>query len=228
LLEQFGGDEDKAQQGSAKGKEPPSGEQEEETLGQRRRRLQAEREAREQEMASKTDRRLSRRMSMADILTAHPLEPAQGVIDPREQERLRLEAVAAQKQRDRDARMAAVRSQMPQMLPPPNVGAFNGGYMGGQFNDGLAGGLGISGRSLAYDRASAVPPLQRMSTLPAAYGGNAPLSTPVYGAAMTMTGVDGPYGMGPNAYGGGFNFGGMPPTQVQLDMVERWRQSIRP
>jgi len=62
-----------------------------------------------------------------------------------------------------------------------------------------------------------------MSTLPAAYGGN--VQQPVYGAAMTMTGVDGPYGMG---YPQGFGFGGMPPTQGQLDMVERWRQSIRP
>lgn len=231
LLEQFGGDEDKAQQANAKGNDQPTGEQEEETLGQRRRRLQAEREAREREMASKSHNRLSRRMSMADILIAHPLEPPQGVIDPREAERQRLQAVAAEKQRDRDARMAALRSQMPQAIPAPTVGAPNGGYMGGQFNDGTAGGLGTPGRSLAYARVGGgggvpPPPLQRMSTLPAAYGGTAALSTPVYGAAMTMTGVDGPYGMGPHAYGGGFNFGGMPPTQGQLDMVERWRQSI--
>ncbi|KAJ9152266.1 hypothetical protein NKR19_g4531 [Coniochaeta hoffmannii] len=225
LLEQFGGDEDKATKD--KGKEAaaaPVGEQEGETLGQRRRRLQAEREAREREIASKTagDHRISRRMSMADILTAHPLEPPQGVVNPRELERQRLEAVAAQKQRDHDLRLAAMRSQMPQTLPTASVGAFQGGYMGGQFNDGLAGGLG-SGRSLAYGRGPGVPPLQRMSTLPAAYGGN--VQQPVYGAAMTMTGVDGPYGMG---YPQGFGFGGMPPTQGQLDMVERWRQSIRP
>ncbi|OIW25751.1 hypothetical protein CONLIGDRAFT_684294 [Coniochaeta ligniaria NRRL 30616] len=246
LLEQFGGDEDKGQQANnGKGKEPASGEQQEETLGQRRRRLQAEREAREREMAGKANNhRLSRRMSMADILIAHPLEPPQGVVDPRELERQRLQAVAAAKQRDRDARMAALHNtQTPQaaLSQPSIVGAPNGGYMGGQFNDGLAGGLGAPGsRSLAYASAGrtsgGVPPplLQRMSTLPAAgaYGGNAvplPLSAPVYGAAMTMTGVDGPYGMGgPHAYGGGFNFGGMPPTQGQVDMVERWRQSIRP
>jgi hypothetical protein len=222
LLGQFGGDEDKDKEAA------PAGGQEEETLGQRRRRLQAEREAREHEMANKGDHRLSRRMSMADILTAHPLEPPQGVINPRELERRRLEAIAAQKQRDHDARMAGLRSQMPQALPSASVGVFHGGYMGGQFNDGLAGGLGTPGPSLAYGRAPGVPPMQRMSTLPAAYGGNVqqPLSTPVYGAAMTMTGVDGPYGMGP--YGPGFNFGGMPPTQGQVDMVERWRQSIHP
>lgn len=227
LLEQFGGEAADDVKDENKGA-TPTGEQQEETLGQRRRRLQAERQAREREMASKDDSRLSRRMSMADILNAHPLEPAQGVVNPHALERQRLEAAAAQKQRDYEARMAAVRSHMPQTLPYASVGAFHGGYMGGQFNDGAGGGFGTPGKSLAYGRGPGVHGPQRLSTLPAAYGGNVPqpLPGPVYGGAMTMTGAQAPYGMAP--YGPGFGFGGMPPTQGQLDMVERWRQSIRP
>lgn len=220
LLEQFGGENAKEAEIESKAA-ALAGEQGEETLGQRRRRLQAEREAREREMASKDGNRLSRRLSMADMLAAHPLGPAQGVVNPRELERQRLEAAAAQKQRDHDARMAAARSQTYQTLPPASVEAFHSGYMGRQFNDGMGGGLGTPGRSLAYGGALGVQPLQRMSTLPAAYGGNVQ-----YGGAMTMTGAHVPYGMAP--YGLGNAFGGMPPTQGQLDMVEQWRQSIRP
>jgi hypothetical protein len=226
LLSQFGGDDEKDDK--RKGQAPPSGEpEEEETLGQRRRRLQAEREAREREMGAGRanldgdgDHRLSRRMSMADILTAHPLDTPQGAVNPREQQRLRLEAEAVRARHDKEAKMAAMRAQMPQNLVPPSVGGYNGGYMGGQFNDGLGGGLG-SGKGLGYGRPTGA--LQRTSTLPVGYGGSVPLQTG-YAPAMTLTGGDGPYGMGAGFPG----FGGMPATQGQLDMIERWRQSIRP
>jgi hypothetical protein len=217
LLKRFGGEEE---QDKGKGKETaPAARQEEETLGQRRRRLQAEREAREREMAVRPTgepHRLLRRMSMADILTAHPLEPPQGVVNPRELERQRAEAAAAQKQRDHDFRLAAMRGT--QVVPPQALP-----YAAGV-------GLGTSGgRGMAYGGAYGVPPpLQRMSTMPAGYGGNVQpqqqqqFVPPMYGGAMTMAGVDGPYGMGYH-HQGGFGF---PPTQAPVEMVERWRQSI--
>ncbi|KAK1772887.1 hypothetical protein QBC33DRAFT_584371 [Phialemonium atrogriseum] len=224
-------------------------EADEETLGQRRRRLQAEREAREREMGpggnpiARSRTPLSRPMSMANILGAHPLDGGgaqqQRVVqqDPREQQRQRVEAEAARAQRERDAQMAAMRAQMPQYLTGPAVGAANGGYMSGRFNDGLGGGVG-SGQSLVYGPGAAQ---QRMAMYsgaagygvgpagsanmapasaygvpmgnPAAYGGGVPMGAGAYG-------MNGPYnGVGPLQ---------MPPTQGQLDMVERWRQSVMP
>lgn len=223
--------------------------EEEETLGQRRRRLQAEREAREREMGpggnpiARSRTPLSRPISMANILGAHPLDGGgaqqQRVVqqDPREQQRQRVEAEAARAQRERDAQMAAMRAQMPQYLTGPAVGAANGGYMSGRFNDGLGGGVG-SGQSLVYGPGAAQ---QRMAMYsgaagygvgaagsvnmapasaygvpmgnPAAYGGGVPMGAGAYG-------MNGPYnGVGPLQ---------MPPTQGQLDMVERWRQSVMP
>ncbi|KAB5528078.1 hypothetical protein GE09DRAFT_1150238 [Coniochaeta sp. 2T2.1] len=252
LLEQFGEPSPSTSQPpQASPPTPPNDQQEEETLGQRRRRLQAEREAREREMTTQQSNRLSRRMSMADILTAHPLEPAQGVIDPREQERLRQQAIALQKKQAHDAKLAAIRNSMPQQLPQPSVGAFHGGYMGGQFNDGLAGGFGTPGRSLAYGR----PTVQRGSTMPVGYGGmgynvypqqQMQMQMPQqglygYAPARTMTGVDGPYGGGGmrqssyNPYAAGYGGGAaaasgvpMAPAVQPVDMVEQWRRSIAP
>ncbi|KAB5585255.1 hypothetical protein GE09DRAFT_1166164 [Coniochaeta sp. 2T2.1] len=255
LLEQFGEPSPSTSQPpQASPLTPINDQQGEETLGQRRRRLQAEREARKREMTTQQQpNRLSRRMSMADILTAHPLEPAQGVIDPREQERLRQQAIALQKRQAYDAKLAAIRNSMPQQLPQPSVGAFHGGYMGGQFNDGLAGGLGTPGRSLAYGR----PTVQRGSTMPVGYGGmdsvypqqqqQMPMQMPQqgygygYAPARTMTGVDGPYGdggmrqssyhpHGPGYGGGAAVAAGVPmaPPVQPVDMVEQWRRSIAP
>ncbi|KAL1836484.1 hypothetical protein VTK73DRAFT_5052 [Phialemonium thermophilum] len=180
--------------------------------------------------------RLSRRLSMADILNAHPREAPQGNLHPLERERLRREAEAARAQQEQERKMAALRAQMPQTLTTPAVGAAKGGYMGGRFNDGQGGGFG---RGVGY----AVPQQQqqqRLSTHPAGvsgvgggtvHGAAAPhpygvgVAAPLYGG-----GVPSPGGYGINgAYSG---FGGVPmsgqPTQGQLDMVERWRQSVMP
>ncbi|KAH6848075.1 hypothetical protein B0I37DRAFT_156722 [Chaetomium sp. MPI-CAGE-AT-0009] len=149
--------------------------EEEETLGQRRRRLQREREAREREMAFSTLNRAatplgihadtpprarpvssalatpSAPMGMAGILGA---VGAGGVMtmDPREQERLRREAEAARHRQETDIKMAALRAQMPTTLKAPSVGGHSGGYMGGRFNDGGGGtgaqsGLGYGGNA---------------------------------------------------------------------------------
>lgn len=84
LMSQFGGDAMDGIKADGKGKgkataaTPPA--EEEETLGQRRKRLQAEREAREQEVGAGADSQMSlenrpalkKTLSMADILQAHP------------------------------------------------------------------------------------------------------------------------------------------------------------
>ena len=144
--------------------------EEEESLGQRRRRLQREREAREREMAFSSLTRAatpiginpaggmntirpvrpgptplaSSPMGLADVLGAHRSGPPVMMMDPREQERLRREAEAARFQRETEFKMAAMRAQMPTSLAVPNAGARQGGYMAGRFNDGL-GGSQVSG-----------------------------------------------------------------------------------
>ncbi|KAL2018198.1 hypothetical protein VTK56DRAFT_1171 [Thermocarpiscus australiensis] len=238
--------------------------EEEETLGQRRRRLQQEREAREREMAAglllqppttmtmmngNPANRPSRPLSMAAMLGAYPREPQQGAVDPRQQERLRREAEAARVQQEKDAKMAAMRAQMPTFLTAPNVGARQGGYMGGRFNDGL-GGSAVGG-SLGYAggphlvsgmQQQQQPEMQRASTFlgSSPYGGGGVgmmgLGAAPYGSTPNLAVYAGGMPMGPAAstngglpgYGG---YGGavqMPGAQGHIDMVERWRQGVLP
>ncbi|KAK3936602.1 hypothetical protein QBC46DRAFT_452592 [Diplogelasinospora grovesii] len=267
LLSQFGGDPEEGRPDSKgkgratgnangardRGKEnAPPGDvpEEEETLGQRRRRLQAEREAREREMASggpiaraatplslipnlgqaRTTtlrpnsavdldaNRLSRRLSMADVLNAHPLDSALGNMNPREQERLRFEAEAARVQRDKDFKMAALRAQMPTTLTATATGARNGGFMNGQFNDGLAGGA-VSG-GLGFGGA---PQLQRMSSM-GLIGQQGDYNANAYGMATPNSG-GGYLTQMPINTNGTQMLNGSP---GHIDMVERWRQSVLP
>ncbi|KAI5457419.1 hypothetical protein BGZ63DRAFT_364729 [Mariannaea sp. PMI_226] len=143
LLSQFGDldDEKKMKKEEEKENKPPG----EETLGERRRRLQAEREAREREMSlnqlsgpapveHESPVNIKLRKSMANVLGSHPLrEPDIRAVE----ERQRMER-ANQVTRDRDARMAAYRSQMPTTLDGPNM-QHSGGFRNGAFNDGTGG-----------------------------------------------------------------------------------------
>ncbi|KAK6612078.1 hypothetical protein H4I96_01291 [Botrytis cinerea] len=81
MMSQFGGDILNAEGGKGKGKEVSTTpvNEEEETLGQRRKRLQAEKEAREKEVGMAGDAEatpeplvINKMNSMADILSAHP------------------------------------------------------------------------------------------------------------------------------------------------------------
>jgi hypothetical protein len=188
LLSQFGGDGDSQQDGpsSAKDKgkgtetirlvadkenDPPATE-EEETLGQRRKRLQAEKEAREREMASagpsynpsalnalsggsEEQPRLSRRLSLADVLGAHaPLkvQMAAAAVSDAERERIEHQEKAARFEAEKAAKMAAFRAAVPTVMPGSGVGTgrVHGGFLGGRFNDGTAGGLGYNGGLLNH------------------------------------------------------------------------------
>jgi len=233
LLNQFGNDLDKRPDSKgSKGKEvsgPTAGvPEEEETLGQRRRRLQAEREARDREFTTRMpeqmamgntlhpvqdDPRLSRRLSMADVLNAHPREAPQGWMDPREAERLQREAEFMRSQQEKEMKMAALRAQMPTTLAMPSHGARAGGYMNGAFNNGLGGTVG-------YDASPAMVARQQgMSMMPPAAGlgyGPAPGVASPYGGGMMNPG-----------YGNGYGI----PMQMNpqgTDMVERWRQGVMP
>ncbi|KAL7930115.1 hypothetical protein V8C35DRAFT_313604 [Trichoderma chlorosporum] len=149
LLSQFVDPEEAKAKG---GKTSPNLGVEDETLGQRRRRLQAEREAREREMSygnltgerpvsygnpvgEPLKRGVARRVSMADMLSVHQVAQ-----DPRiaEQRRMQQEQMRLAEQ---DAMMAAVRSQMPTALIQ-NGNARPGAFKGGLYNDGT-GGLGV-------------------------------------------------------------------------------------
>lgn len=134
--------------GKGKGKENavPGVEEEEETLGQRRRRLQAEREARDKEMGIRgvsggSDKEaLARRLGMADVLGANPLQGPQGVMDPREVDRRRKEEDAVRAAREQEAKMRSFRAQIPTEVGDPRGGVVKaGGYLGGRFNDNMGG-----------------------------------------------------------------------------------------
>lgn len=150
LLAELGIDEKEKEKDkdAEKGKEnaTPVDEEEEETLGQRRRRLQAEREAREKEMGVRpapggSQKGLTHKLSMADVLAANPIETP-GTRDPRAELRRRNEEEAARYAHEHEAKMAAFRSQVPQSISDPKAGVVTpGGYQNGRFNDNR-GGLG--------------------------------------------------------------------------------------
>lgn len=199
--------------------------EEEETLGQRRRRLQSEREAREKEMgipAVSTEvapPRAPTRMNMADVLGSVPLEGPQGRMDPREVERRRREEEAARARHEQDAKLRAFRSQMPSQLTDPSAGVHRpGGYQNGRFNDnmgGLAGPAQQSGRN-QHLRAS-----MSMGQLGHFNQGHAMSSTNLIGAAGSYgnpnAGPDGlnPVFAKPNPFGNGYNGGFLQQPQFQ-------------
>lgn len=146
---------------------PPSDE-EGETLGQRRRRLQAEREARghgtdmnvataagaaqqpnstirpvgDHSIPSHPQQQqpvIAHRRSLADVLNAHP--GAKGIVTRHQDTAVAAElaaAEAAREQHERDERMRLYRAQMPDELPLRRPEK-SGGFRGGAFNDGMAG-----------------------------------------------------------------------------------------
>ncbi|KAM4066832.1 hypothetical protein HRG_000850 [Hirsutella rhossiliensis] len=242
LLSQFG-DLDKAEGKPVGDKaDAPQETTGEETLGQRRRRLQAEKEAREQEMShgnmtAGSAQRISRRISMADVLAAHPKKDSD--VREKEDEVRRVDENRAVM--EREAKMAAMRKQMPQSLIQPNVER-SGGFRGGAYNDGNGGcGPQISRNSVAF-----AP--QGLTQGPYGYGNynrssvllnnyKGPAQQPMYGAMSPSNHVGAYDGINATGlfngntamsmYGGGL----MPPVAVNggsMDRVERWRRGVHP
>ncbi|KPM45685.1 hypothetical protein AK830_g786 [Neonectria ditissima] len=244
LLSQFGDlDEDKLKEKAAS--KPPG----DETLGQRRRRLQAEREAREREMSFNQLSGpgpeeeaevpvMKLRMNMANVLGAHPRREG----DYRAQEerqRIEMENYAA---RERDAKMTAMRNQMPTALDYPSVSR-SGGYRGGVFND-STGGFGPQAAMPSPARNpqmyGGAPALQHRASAVFNPYAAPPVQQPVYGGSMVnlgavnnnMNAYNGvnnmnPYGGALPVYGGGMQMpvnGAVPAP----NRIEQWRQGVLP
>ncbi|KAI1418779.1 hypothetical protein F5Y12DRAFT_463060 [Xylaria sp. FL1777] len=195
--------------------------EEEETLGQRRQRLQAEREAREREMArvrlnggrSSVSPQLTKRHSLADVLGGHSSKAI--LSDPRlDAERARQEEAARYKE-DQKRKLATLRHQMPSNLSAPNL-VKPGGFMSGRFNDGTGGGFGQPRDSMmmgGFGSDSALPnPALNASAMGNAFRVGGAMST--YGPPMT-TPYASPYGTAPQVQSAG-----------QMANIERWRQGI--
>lgn len=238
LLSQFGDlDHGKGTTGEGGGQEMTSASpaaEEEETLGQRRRRLQAEREAREREMSYNNlvgDPVVTRRLSMADMLQAHPKREA----DTRAQrERQRVEQ-ERQVQAAREAQMAAIRAQMPTSLKSPSV-MRAGGFRSGAYNDGYGGNNQAARSSSALHTQGQMHTLknQRSTTAMSAYG----MPTPQTPYAVNPMGTAGPLGGHHMRSTSGYNHGnmqlpghmGMPgdTNPASMTRVEQWRHGVMP
>lgn len=255
LLSQFGD----AEEPKSKSKDDKKGEKkdtvlnaagEEETLGQRRRRLQAEREARDREIGfgnSAGDQSQSqqgqdhrRRLSLANILSAHPKRET----DTRtHEERLRQDSERRAAQ-DRESKMTALRMQMPTALPQINIER-SGGFLGGAFNDGTGGYGPKAALSSPAVNTHGLSPGNQTSIL-SGYGvpnfGSPTMGQQAYGAMSGGYGAPNPYGPyngmssmsmydgrpASQMYGSG---GGMMPGQTptkSMDRVEQWRYGVRP
>ncbi|UKZ96182.1 uncharacterized protein TrAFT101_010982 [Trichoderma asperellum] len=248
LLSQFGDLEEPKDKEGDKSPNP-----EDETLGQRRRRLQAEREARAREMSygnltgerlaaygnltGEQANRLSRRVSMADMLSVHQLAEDPRIADQRRQQEEQMRIA------EQNARMAAMRAQMPTALALPG-NARAGGFKGGLYNDGT-GGLGIEAASRSTVALNTLHSRSFTNTGPrnhratmmmppqTAYGMQQSYSTLTgfHGAGMNQMANNPMYSNARNLYNsnGVIQLGtGMALPNGSLDRVERWRQGVFP
>ncbi|KAF4634468.1 hypothetical protein G7Y89_g3640 [Cudoniella acicularis] len=228
MMSQFGGDLlDKAKVDvNGKGKEvsEPAPE-EEETLGQRRKRLQAEREARAREVGPVDEMRpqYNQKHSMADILQAHPV--ANGTAPLAQQKPVGGLLGMHEKQKER---RSSTMLNLDYHTPPQPQRNLSGGFKSGLYNDGQG---GIVPQQL---------PQQNYGNM---YGYNAPFPQPSLG----FNGFNQPIMPFPNTYAMNYTANAMqmgympnlqpnpmlqmgagvqPLNQGQIDMVERWRQSV--
>ncbi|KAI0843262.1 hypothetical protein F5Y06DRAFT_198 [Hypoxylon sp. FL0890] len=210
-------------------KDKPQEKGEDETLGQRRRRLQAEREARERGMASailtggvgSDTAKLTKRHSLADVLGTRGSQPI--LSDPRAEAEKAKQAEAARYRQDQDQKLAALRSQMPSTLSTPNLSQ-PGGYMAGRFNDGNGGGMGHLRTTTALSGYSNQGIGAKTGMV-----NHARMNSGLMGNSYSMGGPIPSYS-NPNAYGAQMSnpYGMQMQPPAQIDRVERWRQSIQP
>lgn len=243
MLSQFGGD--LLDGDKDKSKELPTDE-EEETLGQRRARLKAEAQARAEEVGAGADTPSPvadpyKRHSMANILHVHPQAGASAAFHTGKPNTGLLGL---------NQRMGAARAST--LNPPSRANA--GGFKGGLYNDGQAGTAAPRIAAIQQQRAANnVFNTAALHQFPqptlAGFGGYAPSPTAT-NPSMMFGGAGGAYqqhvpmsmayipqmqntminmGMNMNMnMGMGMGMAGqqMPLNQGQIDMVERWRQSV--
>lgn len=274
IMSQFGDNLLSTSQDKGKGKAPPSpdpGAEEDETLGQRRKRLQAEREARAKEVGDSTQQRPAlqhmKRRSMADILQAHPSAGADRAISYQKPSSGLLglhERKSSQRANSIMDFTAANATANPNVAQKKDSTAFKAG----QFNDGQGGIIPpsqISPLPQPNYGLYAMPNMHTRSatmfaqpTLPASNGlwnshgggmGNNFQGNQMLFSSFNNAGYAG--GHGANGLGGGgfgqnnlglqmqqmqhsmmgmqsnmLAMGVQPLNQGQIDMVERWRQSV--
>jgi hypothetical protein len=214
MMSQFGGDLLDAE---AKGKESPANE-EEETLGQRRKRLQAEAQARAAEVGTPREPPnrpdLVKRHSMADILQHHPQAGASRMtFQPKP-------TTGLLGMHDRGAPRSSGMLEVTSRAPV-------GGFKGGMYNDGQAGAAPRHRQPPPnpYNTAAMHPFPQPSLGFAGGFGG-APFYNP---GAMPMAYLpqmqNAMAGM-QTTMAGMLQMGVQPLNQGQIDMVERWRQSV--
>jgi len=242
LMSQFGGDAMDGAKRDAKGKgkdssgTPPA--EEEETLGQRRKRLQAEREAREREVRTGAETQaapenrpaIKTRLSMADILQAHPAAGASRSSYNLNKSGNGLLGMHERQSAQRSNTMQQLQGHQPK----------NGGFMNSNNHDsgagmmlpqhqthfsGFAYGTAPNGNNFAtpYQNQSAINfghyPQQQMM-MPMAM----PFANPY--AAMGYSGLGIGYQNPMAASMLQMQSLGQELNPRQIDMVERWRQSV--
>lgn len=239
LLDAFKGNEPESKDQSA-----TQGPEEEETLGQRRKRLQAEKDAREREMGAvgmlgivgnnePAPIKLVKTHSMADVLGAHGNRFVSD--DPRLVVERAKQAEGARYKQEQEQKLAAYRNnQLPASHSTTSL-TNPGGFMAGRFNDGAGGGTGQPRASMAIRQVqepnrqtgnpylmNAMAPMQNYMQPGYAQQGYASQvghMGPIYGnAAIGAQGLGqpmmNPYGMA------------MPGQPQPLDRVEQWRQGV--
>ena len=233
--------------GKGKGVSTSPAPEEEETLGQRRKRLQAEREARDLEVGNGGEEppKMQTRRSMADILAAHPTGGASR--NPSYGKEPSSNGLLGLHERERLHRASTMFNlETPQF---PARQANHGGFKAGLYNDGQGGIIAPAqpqmNRTSSYNMFGnpAAGFQQQQFPQPSlgmgynAFGGGQmmPFANPYaamggYGNGMQMNGMQ-PMNMGymqPNPMAGMnmLQMGTQPLNQGQIDMVERWRQSV--
>jgi hypothetical protein len=290
LMSQFGGEAMEAVQGNkGKAKEisVSPGPEEEETLGQRRKRLQAERAAREKEVNASTSApviqnsrsALKQRLSMADVLGAHPAAGASrqssrnldklstGLLGLHEQRRAST-LLDFQNSQPGHRTSTFLDLQEPKPQPAPRANTLldfqnshpvAGGFMNGMYNNGAGGttqpqpspAFGTYGNTsvpanaqLGIDLGGYAQQQQMMYPFSNPYNamGYGGMGYAGYGgyAGYVGNGMMGVGGLMGARMGMEYNIrtnpmaasmlqmanSGQPLNQGQIDMVERWRQSV--
>ncbi|KAM3513923.1 hypothetical protein MY11210_002460 [Beauveria gryllotalpidicola] len=231
LLSQFDPVELGKSEGTVDGKDTKgvnSAPEEEETLGQRRRRLQAEKAARQQEMAHGITTAGSavpnkdRRMSLSNVLSMHPRKSP----DLRVQEQIQRREEEERITRENEARMTAMRLQMPSTLSVPGA-APKRAFHNGAYNNGNGGRVGnqrpISAQMLGQGQ------LNRPNNMAFNNGPQQGVYMNPYGAGSAHAfGAMKMYNNG--VYGGmqANNQMQMPHNGGSMDRVEVWRQGVFP
>ncbi|CZR58027.1 uncharacterized protein PAC_07917 [Phialocephala subalpina] len=276
LMSQFGGDLlDPKDKGKGKEVSVSPGPEEEETLGQRRKRLQAEREARAKEVGTQgpagdsPQPQINKPRSMADILQAHPSAGAERVVNYQKP----VGGLLGLHEKKSSQRASTMMDFPPTRAAdfikshPPNQQS-SGGFKAGQYNDGKGGIIPPSQYPQQQQQQFSFPQPslgafhgfntfqnpytsnmnlaaagQSSYNLNAGYGQQMPMPMPMQMGYMpsmpSMQGMSGMQGAGMGQMGGmGMNpmmknmgmlqmgQGVQPLNQGQIDMVERWRQSV--